>query len=130
MATDKITDFTKLARREVRLKRRTCRHDWRPSRNGVEVCAGCGDKFPCPGDSCEHLDCIERGHELGRRLGFPRSYSWSFRTYADGHRGGDDCPGCSVAPEDHWEYDVDKDEDPSTWITKIPLEPADLRRLV
>lgn len=119
---DKLIDMSKMARSAIRLRRRTCSHDWQKRRNGVEVCTGCGDHFPCGGDSCEHLDCIERGVELGRRTGFPRDFSFGLTVLAEHHRSGDDCPGCAVEPEGHYEYLVTPGEDPETWILNVPLE--------
>lgn len=121
---DKIVNLTTLARQSIRLRRRTCKHDWQRKRNGVEACTGCGDQFPCSGFACEHLDCIERGYELGKRAGFPRCFSFGLTVLAERHRCGDDCPGCAVDLEGHFEYLVVPGEDPDTWITNIPLEPA------
>ncbi len=39
----------------------------------VEVCKDCKDEFPCAGFKCHHLDCIERGVQLGERE-FPTDY--------------------------------------------------------
>lgn len=41
----------------TRVRRRSCRHVWRVAARGRhEVCAECGDRFPCRG-TCTHIDC-------------------------------------------------------------------------
>lgn len=116
------TDLGKLARAALRAKRSKCTHARTRLEHGREVCRDCHDRFPCSGDRCEHVDCIERGVELGFRTGFPRSYSHDLIILGHGHRGGDDCPGCAIAPEDHYEYLVDTSLPPTKWITGIQLE--------
>ncbi len=33
---------------------------WSPAKRGdFEVCSSCNDRFPCQGNTCGHLDCIE-----------------------------------------------------------------------
>lgn len=115
------TDLGKLARAALRAKRSKCQHARTRLEHGREVCRDCHDRFPCSGDRCEHVDCIERGFQLGFRTGFPRSYSHDLIILGHGHRG-DDCPGCAIAPEDHYEYLVDTSLPPTKWITGIQLE--------
>lgn len=116
-------DLGKLARKAVRAKRARCAHLQSRFRQGRQVCRECGDSFPCAG-RCEHLNCIELGYANRIRTGFPRDFAFPLEVLARGHRGGDDCPGCAVAPEDHHEYLVDPDVAPEQWITAIPLERA------
>lgn len=120
-------DIGKAARAAVRRKRAVCEHKYikiQP-KTGREICTACGDGFPCTGDNCHHMDCIERGYELGLRKGFPRDMPYSIMSINKdgGHRHGDDCPGCAVYPDKHYDYNITSYEPPETWITKIPLEP-------
>lgn len=125
---DEPFDIGKAARAAVRKKRKACEHTQVKiqSKTGREICTACGEGFPCIGDKCHHLDCIERGYQLGFRKGFPRDMPHSIMStnVAEGHRSDlDYCPACALHPDKHYEYQVDCYEPPETWTTKIPLEP-------
>lgn len=129
-------DLGKAARKAIRDRREHCEHSWVTGKkftfvrdgqtfvNTDEVCSLCKDRFPCAGLKCQHIDCIEAGYALGR-AGFPRDINFNVDSIniAAGHRRGDDCPACSIHPEEHHLYLVTFYEDPETWITAIPLEP-------
>lgn len=108
----------------IRRKRSRCAHkNAKVERSGRERCIDCGDAYPCAGDKCFHLDCIEQRHALGIRKGFPRDYPYELRVLGDRHGGHpDDCAACSVAPEDHFEYMVDPAVTPERWILPFKLE--------
>jgi hypothetical protein len=113
--TAPVLDFTRLARQAVRERRRTCDHTWKKTRSGAEACSKCAAAFPCAGFRCHHLDCIERGIELGRR-GFPRDFPISIGELAEHHTSPqDDCAACSVDPDGHYRLRTTSDP-PETWI--------------
>ncbi len=115
MTLDGVVDFTKLVR-EIKQRKTSCAHSWSTSRGGVERCSACGDHFPCQKYRCHHLDCIERGIDLGRR-GFPRDFPMTITRLSPHHTSDiDDCAGCAVAPEHHFQLSVDPAVDPEDWI--------------
>ena len=109
----------------IKKLRSRCEHkNLRIEKGGRERCNDCGDAFPCGGDKCFHLDCIEQRHARGIRRGFPRDFPHALKVLGDRHGGDpDDCAACSVAPEDHFEYMVDPTIPPERWILPFKLEP-------
>lgn len=98
-------DLAKEARRQLRSKRARCQHLSVRNEGRREVCRECGDRFPCSGDRCFHLNCIVTGYQRGLRAGFPRDYPLSL-VVLDGIR---------------VELDT-TDADPAKWTTPVPLE--------
>ncbi len=110
---------------EIKKRRSKCEHkNFKVERDGRERCLDCRDAFPCGGDKCTHLDCIEQGFALKLRGGFPRSFPYPLVTLGWRHTTpSEDCAACSVALEEHFEYMVDPSVKPEQWITGIRLEP-------
>lgn len=57
---------------------------WSPAKRGTFlVCSVCEDRFPCAGNDCGHMDCIEtRGelpkcHYCSKRVEGPKGESWT-----------------------------------------------------
>lgn len=124
VTSEVVVDFTRLSR-AIRQRKTSCAHSWIPGRAvggsaghpraRVERCASCGDQFPCRKFRCHHLDCIERGIELGQR-GFPRDFPLTVSRLSPHHSHDvDDCAGCAVAPDHHFELNVDPSVPPESW---------------